>query len=360
MAYADVDKNLFGGLLPGGATSTKKFDKGQKADFTAEVLTPQEKADREAKKIAQQKAACEARGPGWRWNPNTNTCDRVPETPETQPETDTTNRTVDFKGDMVTVSQGGETFNFTREEYDNYLASQKGGGFTETPETKRLAEIAFEQSPQGQQQALLQQAAGQVGQLGVLTPAQEAKINFSQAITAGLARVIPSLAGGAAVGAVGGAAAGAGLGAIPGAILGAAAGAITGFTSGVLGNIKEQQTGELQAARLELTAARTNMRTLAMLASQDPANADKYVAAYNDQLTRIYQARRQTKAETQGDLNAFMEDGREQLAAFDTFLQPGGTADIYGQKLQLALTSGVPLQLDDFTDEELKQMLGEA
>ena len=88
------------------------------------------------------------------------------------------------------------------------------------------------------------------------------------------------------------------------------------------------------------------MRQLAMLASQDPANADIYISQYNDALTRIYQSRRQTQAEVTGDLNAFMEDGREQLAAFDIFLQEGGLADIYGQKLAISLNTGVPLSIN--------------
>ena len=114
----------------------------------------------------------------------------------------------------------------------------------------------------------------------------------------------------------------------------------------VTDDIKEQQRGELQAAAIELTNARTNMRQLAMLASQDLANADIYIQQYNQQLTRIHQARRQTQAEVQGDLNAFMEDGREQLADFDAFLISGGIADVYGQKLAIALDSGVPLSIN--------------
>jgi len=156
--------------------------------------------------------------------------------------------------------------------------------------------------------------------------------------------------GGALLGGVAGAGAGSTVTAPLGALLGGLGGAATGFVNGILGNIKEQQRGELQAADVELTNARTNMRQLAMLASQDPSNADIYISQYNQQLTRVYQARRQTQAEVQGDLNSFMEDGREQLADFDAFLQEGGIADVYGQKLKIALISGVPLSL---TGEEL-------
>jgi len=198
---------------------------------------------------------------------------------------------------------------------------------------------------QAEEQFKLQQQIGQIGQVGQLTPAQQAEINWSQAATAGASKVIPGLLGGAATGAVAGSVV-PGIGTAVGAIGGAIAGAVGTFASGILGNIKEQQRGELQAADIELTNARTNMRQLAMLASQDPANADVYIKQYNDQLTRIHQARRQTQAEVQGDLNAFMEDGREQLADFDAFLQPGGIADVYGQKLKIALQTDTPLSFE--------------
>ena len=203
---------------------------------------------------------------------------------------------------------------------------------------------------QAEEQARLQQSIGQIGQIGQLTEAEQAKINYSQALTAGTVGQIPSLlstAGQFAVGgAIAGGAGGAGIGAVPGALIGAGVGIIAGIARGVLGNIKEQQRGELQAADIELTNARTNMRQLAMLASQDRANADIYINAYNNQLTRIHQARRQTKAEVQGDLNSFMEDGREQLADFDAFLQDGGIADVYGQKLRIALQTDTPLSFE--------------
>ena len=91
-----------------------------------------------------------------------------------------------------------------------------------------------------------------------------------------------------------------------------------------------------------------------MNAAQDPANADIYIQQYNQQLLRIHQARRQTKAEVTGDLNAWIEDGREQLADFDAFLRPGGIADGYADKLRIALEAGVPLtELDFLLGEEI-------
>ena len=250
-------------------------------------------------------------------------------------------------GSVVTDAETGEVIGFLDSAGNFVKAGRKD---VEAVVAKRQAKVAI--PPGGvtteefQQEQILQEQISQIGQIGKLTAAQEADINISQAITAGFARVLPAAAGGAALGAAAGAITTGGLASVPAAILAGTAGAIGGFVSGILSNIKEQQRGELQAADIELTNARTNMRQLAMLASQDLANSDIYINQYNDQLTRIHQARRQTKAEVTGDLNAFMEDGREQLADFDAFLQPGGTADIYGQKLTIALQRGIPLSIN--------------
>ena len=290
---------------------------------------------------------CEAKG--GTWDAARQVCILPPpkELPPPASSTETPQELETFR-DVGTGKQSG----ITTEDGRTFL----GLSPDEVSEVARLEQRGTEQplgtapvgtaQAQAEEAAKLQETIAQIGQIGQLTAAQQADINISQAATAGLARVIPGLLGGAAGGAAVGAVSTGGIGAAPAAAIGAIGGTLTGFTSGLLGNIKEQQRGELQASDIELTNARTNMRQLAMLASQDPANADVYIAQYNNQLTRLHQARRQTKVEVQGDLNAFMEDGREQLADFDAFLQPGGTADIYGQKLSIALSSGVPLSIN--------------
>ena len=250
----------------------------------------------------------------------------------------------DQSGEIVGFDRNGKTYyrpkGLSDEEWFGNIEalSSQEARKTNVPQGATIAGTA-------QKQYELQQQIGQIGQIGALTDATEAPIDWGQALTAGGAKILPSMLGGAGIGAAAGLMGSAGALSIPGAIVGGVTGSISGFVGGVMTNIKAQQKGELQAADIELTNARTNMRQLAMLASQDPANADIYIAQYNAQLTRVYQARRQTAAEVAGNLNKFMEDGREQLADFDAFIQPGGIADIYGQKLQTSLQSGVPLSV---------------
>ena len=259
----------------------------------------------------------------------------APRVEATTPETFTDPKTGRASG--ITLP-GGKTFlGLGPNDVDEVAAQQ--AGIVSRPEGTSPVGTAQQQADE---KFRIQQQISKIGKVGPLTPAQQAEINYSQALTAGTIGQVPSILGTAGTFAAGGAIAGGPVG----AAIGAGVGLIAGVARGMLGNIKEQQRGELQAADIELTNARTNMRQLAMLASQDSANADIYINQYNQQLTRIYQARRQTAAEVAGDLNAFMEDGREQLADFDAFLQTGGIADVYGQKLSIALNSGTPLSFD--------------
>ena len=323
--------------------------------FGTEITAPlQEGFARQQEEEAKQKEiedrrSCIARG--GKWDKVTKTCDldlKLAPTKEAQEPPKVTPSGPELFHDPetgkvtgVTLPDGRSFFGLNTDEIDDIINRDKA----EKARATGLPSVGTAQA-EADRAFRIQEQIAQIGQLGTLDPAIQADINISQAVTAGLARVIPGLAAGAAGGALVGGAATAGVAAIPGAIIGAGLGAVTGFTSGILSNIKEQQSGELRAAREELSTGLRSMRQLAMLASQDPSNADIYISQYNAALTRIYQSRRQTQAEVTGDLNAFMEDGREQLAAFDVFLQEDGLADIYGQKLAISLNSGVTLSIN--------------
>jgi len=252
----------------------------------------------------------------------------------------------------VTLPDGRTFLGLSPAEVNKIVEQQKQ--IKQTPDG--AVEVGAQRKLERQQQAQVQ-TAGSVG----LTPqqialtqagAQEAPIDKGQAISAGIANIVPSLIGGAAGGAAIGAIGGGGVGAIPGAAIGAVGGLLTGFFNGVRSNIKSQQSGQIQSTTKVLSSAKTNMRQLAILAAQDPANAPSYVEAYNQQLAQVYRAQAKLKLETAGNLNKFMDDGTTQLADFDLFIQAGGIADLYRQKLEVSLLSGVP---PTFTAEDLAE-----
>jgi len=260
--------------------------------------------------------------------------------------------TIKFNADgTVDVGVHGTKQNLNQSQYQEYNNTIKGMGRSFDPKVQSLDTEA--QAAQAQAANTMQAVSG-IG----LTPqeiaqaqaqATEAPINIGQALTAGFANVAPSTIGGAAGGAAVGAVAG-GLGAAPGAIIGGIGGFVTGLFNGIRTNIKSQQGGEIASTKKILTAAKTNMRQLATLAGKDPANAAQYRDSYNQQLANVYRAQAKLKLETQGNLNAFMEDGTADLAEFDLFLQNGGMANIYKQRLEMALLRGASM---DFTTEDL-------
>ena len=222
-------------------------------------------------------------------------------------------------------------------------------GATVSGSAQRKADEAFR----------IQQLTSQIGQLTPeqlqrIQSVQEAPIDWGQAATAGGAKVIPGLIGGAATGAIAGSVV-PGIGTALGAVGGAIAGGLGTFINGIMGNIKSQQRGEIGASMDALTNARTNMMKLSRIVSTDPSKATEAVELYNQQLALVYQARAQTKLEVQGNLNKFMEDGRDILSNYDLFLDEGGQAEIYGMRLRADLSRNIPLTAEEIASWELEE-----
>lgn len=245
-------------------------------------------------------------------------------------------------GETVGITKDGKQYFLPREDIEAVSAAQQA----------KVAPIAgtistAERIQQERTQALL----GQLGQINPdLQSLIEAPIDWGQAITAGTIKAAPSIltkaAAGFGAGAVAGAVGGAGVASIPLAAIGGTVGAIAAIWGGIHSNIESQKKGEVGASIDVLTAARTNMRQLAMLASQDPTNSAEYITAYNAQLSQVHRAHRQIKIETQGNLNKYIEDGTDILSDFELFLDPAiGTAKIYGDKLRAAVIRGAPQDL---------------
>lgn len=344
--YNMIDE-AFGGTLPGGVKLAGAAD-------------PQARADREAQ------AACVAQG--GQWDPSRRIC-IMPNTIKNQTETEAPKENQPQNNDQILrnesgrpagITVGGKTYlGLSPSDVEKMAAAElakKGGAATQAFETG-----AVMQQQQAEQQQIQQQAAMQAQNIGlspqeianIQSGVQEAPINYGQAVTAGLANVIPSTIGGAVGGAAIGAVGSAGAASVPLAIAGGIGGFVTGLFTGIKNNIKSQQTGEIAKTKDILTAAKTNMRQIATIAAKDPSNAAEYVQAYNMQLALVYQAQAKLKAETSGNLNSFMNDGTQDLSDFELFLMPNGYADIYKQKLYLALSNGVS---PEFTAEDLESV----
>ena len=186
------------------------------------------------------------------------------------------------------------------------------------------------------------------------TPLAEAGIDWQQALSAGAAATAIPAATGAATGALAGLAGGPLAPVtvpIGTAVLGSV-GAISGFVSGMKANIKSQQAGEIGAAKTVLTNAKTNMQKASLLAT-DPTQVTFAQESYDFWEAEAYKARTQLKAETSGNLNNWMDDGRKDLADFDLFLKGDfSLASTYKQRIIKAANQ-------QLTPEERIQMMSE-
>jgi len=306
---------------------------------------------------------------GGKWDEKTKTCDipiiktkdpydiKLPEQPKQEPP-----KVTSTKPEIILDKQGnkvGITLPDGRIFYDIPVKTMEAMAAAETQRTALLEGT----QPYGTAQAKSDEAfriKQLTSQIGQLTPEQlqrikgtteQAPINWQQAITAGTIGEAPSIITSAAGGALAGGLVGSKVGAIGGpygAFALGTLGAIAGIWRGIASNIKTQQRGEIGASMDALTNARTNMMKLSRIVSTDPSKAQEAVDLYNEQLALVYIARAQTKLEVQGNLNSFMEDGRDILSNYDLFLMDGGQADIYGMRLRADLSKEVPL-----TEEEI-------
>jgi len=329
---------------------------GQGTPIISPSFIDREEADK--KRNEQDKMNCIKQG--GKWDEATNTCDlfgfkkqedptrfKLPkEDPKVKqpPKADSTSPEIilDKQGNKVGITlPDGRTF------YDIPVKTIEAMAASET---KRTA-LPEGTQPYGTAQAQSDEAfriKQLTEQIGQLTPEQlqrikgtteQAPINWEQAITAGTLGEAPSIITTAGTFAAGGALAGGPIG----AAAGAGVGLIAGIWRGIASNIKTQQRGEIGASMDALTNARTNMMKLSRIVSTDPSKAQDAVNLYNEQLVLVYIARAQTKLEVQGNLNSFMEDGRDILSNYDLFLMEGGQADIYGMRLRADLSRNSPL-----------------
>ena len=201
----------------------------------------------------------------------------------------------------------------------------------------------------------------QMGQTGVMGPdgipleaGEATPINRRQTFLAAVASdpvslLIGGYAGvkvGALAGAKVGAMVGAGAGPV-GAAVGATAGVILGVAAAVYRNaqrnVKSQKTDNLGAQTSTLRDGTSNLRQLYRLANLDPANAERYIGLFNQQLTKIDQAHSQMKIDTSKDLNlALGIDGTRARQDFENFYAPGGRREVSIMRMQEAIGAPNP------------------
>ena len=299
------------------------------------------------------KGECESRGPEWRWNEATKTCDKIPQTPKPAPapEVKVPNASGPKSGEVIRNADTGKLAGFINSEGNFVKAGREDIQAAVGQKAEEFAPIAgtteFEQRRSQEQSAIEgQQLAGQVGefnQLGV----SPTGLDVGEGLVSGLTDAIPralTLAGGAAIaGATAGAFAGPAA-PVASPVLAAAAAATTfvgSIASSMIGNFKSQRRDTTTAQQRVLDEGKQTMKDWATLARNDPARREFYLGQYNLQSAQIDQAFRQMKLDTSRDVTKF-ETALPNLAEFNSFYAIGGERDSLNQEMINALTAPSP------------------
>lgn len=329
VTYREVDKSLFGGLLPGGQPLNPK--------------TPDPNVQNAALQAQLEIQSRQTQEPI-----------KEPVTTQTQTEV-MRNEAGRLSG--ATIPDGRTFLGLSPDEVRKLSGQQ-----ADIAETPRGAVEASDAAAQREQAALGAQLAGQVGQIdpAIVAQAQAQGVDIEQALKSGVAGVIPSLVGGAAGGAVlgagVGAVGGAGVGAIPGAVIGGVGGAVTGLTRGIISNLKGQTGDTISTTATGLREREQNLRALIQDTNSNPSNAARNLALFNEQLALIDRDYSRLNLETQRDLNKFLgQDGTPELARFEIFNNVGGARELLIRDMQTALLNPNPtkfsLSVDDLNNE---------
>lgn len=324
-SFAEVDKTLFGGLLPGGATRDK--EPGQ-TSFTQGVSTPEERAIREC------------RANGGRWDARLKEC-ILPEQPKAEEPKPEEPKKLTPEEKAAAEAEGS-----------NIITDAQGN---ERIQTKRDVELLSEGLATDEQLAAEervrlrnQQLAGQVGQFQQ-TGVSPTGFDVEQGILQGLVGAIPralslagaAAAGGAAIGATVGAAGApvtAGISVPVGAAIGGAITFAGTLASSITSEFKGQRRDTINAQKRVLDEGKQTMKDWATMAEADPANKAYYLSQFNKVAQQIDAAYRQMKLDTQRDVTKF-NTALPDLAEFETFYAIGGERDALVQEMQNSILS---------------------
>lgn len=307
----------------------------------------------------QAKLSCEAKG--GRWDEASQSC-IMPPPANVNPSQGKVEvgRNVDSQGGAigtVTLPDGRTFMGLSPEEVNQIAGAEKAR--VALPENAQPMGTAQRMAAnQASIQQAIQQGQGMLANPN-LSGVQESPVDWTQAVTAGSLGNLPSVLTRAGAGAAAGAAIGSvvpGIGTVAGGVVGGVGGLISAIWSGTESNIKKQQSGEIAKTKDVLSAARTNIRALAMIVSKDPSKAEDAIGLYYQQMAQVQRAQRKLQLETSGNLNKFMNDGTSDLSDFELFLQPGGYADLQLARIQQAAMSGQPVsdaELLQFYEEEM-------
>jgi hypothetical protein len=252
------------------------------------------------------------------------------------PTDETLNQNQTFEGDGTSgITVGGRTFlGISRK--DQELLAQRELAKRQTP----LAQI---QQEGYQQQALQQQAVAQqqVFDRIAATPTELKNIDREGNVVENIGTAAAALGGGL-LGAKAGAATGAFLAPFTGGAsvpVGAAIGAIGGAIGGAFIKISAQERADVKKANKVFTTSKTNQNEILNMVNAGIISNSQAVELWEDEKLNIYSVEANLKKRTTSDLQDFLSDAGDELAAVEARVRLQPYLDT---EFQLALVNPDP------------------
>jgi hypothetical protein len=212
-------------------------------------------------------------------------------------------------GKLLQAKESGQAYIQSRERLRAKGLSKREAGRALIGEEER--KLLERQQIQEEEQELIERQKLLRGITGVTTPTPEdIRLDYRQAIGAGIAGAVPGLVGGAAVGGV--------AGAVPGAIGLGLVGGVGTALSAFRSNLAGQQQDFVGREVFNIREGEKNLR-IVLQNTNLGADPTEQIIAFNDVLMRIDQARSNAKQEAIEGSKFLGVDGTKELERFEIF-----------------------------------------
>lgn len=239
----------------------------------------------------------------------------APALPSANPPTSMNKQITFLPSGRVQVDVAGQTFNFSKEEYNSTLPSKAGSDFIYKAPAKGFQAA---QSAENQKVTALQPILEQIGQAPMSPETFEQQTqsdtNIAGAGVAALGGAIGAGATGAAAGSVAGPI-GAAIGGVGGLVVGGVGGFITKITISKKQSVKESLKN--------YNLAKRNMNSIIEAVNAGLISPQDAVLQFNEQKKHVIIAEAKLKKEVSNDLDRFLTGGGDELAEISDFKQSG-------------------------------------
>jgi outer membrane lipoprotein SlyB len=253
---------------------------------------------------------------------------------------------------LLQAKESGQAYIQSRERLRAKGLSKREAGRALIGEEER--KLLERQQIQEEEQELIERQELLKGITEATTPTPEdIRLDYRQAIGAGVTGIVPGALSGAAIGGAGGAVAAGPPGAFVGAVGLGIAGGVGTFTTLFIANLRTQQSDFVGREVFNIREGEKNLRIVIQNTNLGADPTDQIIA-FNDVLMRIDQARSNAKQEAREGSKFLGVDGTKELERFEIFyaVTRGNIVTQFDQAMINPNPNKITIQSEEIQSEE--------